>query len=181
MLLPRRLYLIRHCAAAGQEPDAPLTANGCEQAIMLADTLTAAGIERIVCSPFRRARDSIEPLAQRLGLAIEVDDRLAERRLGGGFEDWRRALRATFDDPEICFVDGESSAAATARGVAAIENVLDSGAPVTAVVTHGNLMSLLLRYFNPRFGYAEWERLTNPDVYRVTMTDGAVAIDRVWH
>jgi 2,3-bisphosphoglycerate-dependent phosphoglycerate mutase len=175
------IYLIRHCAAAGQDPAAALTAIGCEQAILLADALTAAGIERIVCSPFRRAQDSIEPLAYRLGIPIEIDDRLAERRLGRGFDDWRRALQATFDDHELCFVDGESSAAATARGIAAIDNVLDSGRHVTAVVTHGNLMALLLRHFNPGFGYTEWERLTNPDVYRVSITNGEIVTERIWH
>ncbi|MGD9894669.1 MAG: histidine phosphatase family protein [Dehalococcoidia bacterium] len=177
---PRHLYLIRHCAAAGQEPDAPLTDAGQRQAVALADVLAAAEIDRIVSSPFRRARDSIAPLAQRAGITIDIDDRFAERVLGSGFDDWRSALRATFDDPNLCFEGGESSAIALARGVAALQDALDAGS-VTAVVTHGNLLALLLRHFDPHVGYAEWEGLTNPDVYRVTATDGGGVTERIWH
>jgi 2,3-bisphosphoglycerate-dependent phosphoglycerate mutase len=178
--LARHLYLIRHCAAAGQEPDAPLTTAGCEQAIALADALAAAGIERILCSPFRRAQDSIAPLAKRLGLTVETDDRLTERALGSGFDDWREALRATFDDPDLSFEGGESSAVAMARGRAALRDTFDAGNSTTAVVTHGNLMALLLRHFDPLFGYDAWERLTNPDVFRVIKVPGAVLTERVW-
>jgi 2,3-bisphosphoglycerate-dependent phosphoglycerate mutase len=34
-----------------------------------------------------------------------------------------------------------------------------------AVVTHGNLLSLIIRYYDPSFGYSEWAKLSNPDVY----------------
>jgi 2,3-bisphosphoglycerate-dependent phosphoglycerate mutase len=176
----RRLYLIRHCVATGQEPEAPLTTDGRRQADALAETLAEAEIGRIISSPFRRAQDSIAPLALRLGLVAGTDDRLAERVLGGGFDDWRMALRATFDDPDLCFDGGESSAAAMARGVAALEDALDAGGNVTAVVTHGNLLALLLRHFDPRVGYAEWENLTNPDVFRVILADGVVETGRIW-
>jgi phosphohistidine phosphatase SixA len=49
------LYLVRHCQATGQEPDAPLTQLGQQQALVLADWLGEAQIERIVSSPFVRA------------------------------------------------------------------------------------------------------------------------------
>jgi 2,3-bisphosphoglycerate-dependent phosphoglycerate mutase len=175
----RHLYLIRHCAAAGQEPDAPLTDTGARQAEALADVLAATKIDRIVSSPFRRARDSIAPLAERAGLIVDVDDRFAERALGSGFEDWRQALRATFDDPNLCFDGGESSAMAMARGVAALQDALDVGG-VTAIVTHGNLLTLLLRHYNSNVSYAEWERLTNPDIYRVVLAEDGVVAERIW-
>ena len=38
-----------------------------------------------------------------------------------------------------------------------------------SIVTHGNLLALLLRHFDGRVGFAAWEALTNPDVYRVTL------------
>jgi 2,3-bisphosphoglycerate-dependent phosphoglycerate mutase len=174
------IYLIRHCAAEGQEPDAPLTAVGREQAEMLADALATVGIGRIVSSPFRRAQDSIAPLAQRLGLAVETDDRLAERVLGSGFGDWRVALRATFDEPDLCYEGGESCNVATARGVAALGDAINHRGQTVALVTHGNLLTLILRHFDPSVGYAECERLTNPDVFRVSMSDGGASLERIW-
>jgi 2,3-bisphosphoglycerate-dependent phosphoglycerate mutase len=176
----RTIYLIRHCAAEGQEPDASLTDAGRGQAVALANTLATAGIDRIVSSPFRRARDSIAPLAQHLRVDVEIDNRLAERVLGTGLVDWRAALRTTFDDPDLCFEGGESCNVATARGVAALWDAVDHRGHPTAVVTHGNLLALLLRHFDPSVGYAEWERLTNPDVFRVIMSDGHASTERIW-
>lgn len=174
------LYLIRHCAAEGQAPDAPLTASGREQAERLADALHREAIDRIISSPFTRARDSIAPLARRLGLDVEIDHRLAERVLGSGFADWRAALRATFDDPDLCFDGGESCRVATARGVAVLDEVLRGDGRAAAVVTHGNLLALLLRHFDSRVGYAEWESLSNPDVFRVTIADVGAVVARIW-
>ncbi|MBW4539579.1 MAG: histidine phosphatase family protein [Myxacorys chilensis ATA2-1-KO14] len=42
------LYLVRHCQATGQKPDAPLTEIGQQQAIALADWLGATQIERVL-------------------------------------------------------------------------------------------------------------------------------------
>jgi 2,3-bisphosphoglycerate-dependent phosphoglycerate mutase len=75
------LYIVRHCKAAGQQPEAVLTADGHLQAVQLAEQLAALPIERIISSPFLRAKQSIAPLAERLGLQINIDARLAERVL----------------------------------------------------------------------------------------------------
>ena len=53
-------------------------------------------------------------------------------------------------------------------------------ADVTVLVTHGNLMTLLLKHFDPRIGFTEWQRLTNPDVYRVVIAPEHAEIARVW-
>lgn len=47
------------------------------------------------------------------------------------------------------------------------------------VVTHGNLMTLLLRYFDERFGFEAWAALTNPDVYLVTVNGLESIVKRV--
>ena len=108
-----------------QEAEAPLTAEGERQAQALADALAAAGIERIVSSPMRRALDSAAPLARRLGLAVEVDARLAERVLSGGVRvDWLDRLRESFDDLDARLQGGESSREAMVRGTAAVDDAL---------------------------------------------------------
>jgi 2,3-bisphosphoglycerate-dependent phosphoglycerate mutase len=173
-------YLLRHCTAVGQAPDAPLTPAGRVQAESLAAALVGHGVERIVSSPWQRAIDSIAPFARRLGLTLETDHRLTERALGTDLTDWRTALRATFDDPDLCYPGGESSRAATARGLAALADALHGGARTVALVTHSNLLALLLRHFDPRIGYAGWKALTNPDVFRVRLSDDTVDVERIW-
>lgn len=174
------LYLVRHCQATGQEPDAPLTPIGEEQAQRLADALDARGIRRIVSSPFARARASVAPLAERLGLAVELDDRLVERVLcGAPIADWRERLRASFDDLDLCLEGGESSRAAMERGAVALRDALAGRRPAI-VVTHGNLLALLLRHLDGTSGFAAWEALTTPDVFAVSVAPSPARIERIW-
>ena len=170
------LYLVRHCSAAGQEPDAPLTDEGERQAEQLADRLAdergGGAVVRILSSPYARAVGSIRPLSERLDVPLETDDRLRERLLcAAPLPDWREHLRASFEDADLCLEGGESSRTALARGLAALADArVDGGASV--VVTHGNLLALLLCELDGRDGFHTWQALSNPDVYRVV--DGAV-------
>lgn len=178
--MTRTIYAIRHCRAEGQSPDAPLTVEGQVQAECLAEFLLEARIEQIVSSPFLRAVQSIQPLAWRLGLAVETDPRLAERVLGHASSDWLDRLRATFDDLDLCFSGGESSRVAKARVTAAVEDTLRGDARTIAVVTHGNLLALLLKQFDDAIGFEHWRKLTNPDVFRVEVDRSGVVIARIW-
>jgi len=167
----RTLYVVRHCQAEGQEADAPLTPEGVAQSDRLADSLATANIERIISSPYIRATQSIEPLARRLNLAVELDVRLIERVLcSGNRPDWQECLRASFSDLDLSFEGGESGREAMQRAVAVVTEIQRHSAQSTLLVTHGNLMALLLKHFDDSIGFAEWRALSNPDVYRVALT-----------
>jgi 8-oxo-dGTP diphosphatase len=79
-----RLYVVRHGHAGGRSgwdgPDEgrPLTHKGRRQALAIADALAASGLGRLVSSPYRRCTQTLEPLADRLGLTVDGDMRLAE-------------------------------------------------------------------------------------------------------
>lgn len=74
------VYLVRHALAgdkrAWEGPDArrPLSRAGRRQAQGLIDLLGDRGIERVVSSPRDRCTQTVEPLADKLGLAVETDD-----------------------------------------------------------------------------------------------------------
>lgn len=171
-----RIYVVRHCKATGQEPGAPLTEAGRQQAEALADLLADQGIDLIVSSPYCRALESAAPLARRLGLPASEDGRLRERVLAGeDLPDWLHHLERSFADPDLRLPGGETSREAMARAVAVVDDVLASGARVPLIVTHGNLMALLLKRFDGRFGFAHWQALSNPDVYLVTDR-----VERIW-
>jgi 2,3-bisphosphoglycerate-dependent phosphoglycerate mutase len=175
------LYIVRHCKAAGQQPEAALTADGHLQAVQLAERLNALPIERVISSPFLRAKQSIAPLAERLGLPIATDKRLAERVLAAGdLPDWLAVLKLSFDDLDRCFAGGESSRAAMQRASEVASEAMAHSASGTLLVTHGNLMTLLLKHFDDRIGFAEWQQLTNPDVYRISLSAERTEIARIW-
>ena len=77
----KRIYLIRHCKAEGQEQAAKLTTEGIEQSHQLAKFLENRNIDYIVTSPFERAVETIIPFCNKLGLDYSVDNRLEERVL----------------------------------------------------------------------------------------------------
>lgn len=77
-----QLLLIRHALPLRSEPgqgsDPDLSEEGIEQAKRLPDALARFPITRLVSSPQVRAVQTAQPVADALGLIIEIDDRLAE-------------------------------------------------------------------------------------------------------
>ena len=76
---PTLLLLIRHAEQQTlREVDPPLSDRGRRQAELLADRLVRSPIEAVVSSPMLRAQQTALPLAQRLGIEVELIDDLAE-------------------------------------------------------------------------------------------------------
>src|SRR5436305_11011237 len=84
-------FLIRHGAndlldraIAGRLPGVHLNAHGRQQAERLAERLAQEPIRRIYSSPLERARETAQPLADRLGLEMRIAPELNEIDFG----DW---------------------------------------------------------------------------------------------
>lgn len=179
--MEKKIYMIRHASAAGQSEEAMLTEQGWAQAVLLRDFLNDVKIDRIISSPFKRALQTIEPYAAQFNMRVEVDQRLSERILStADLPDWMEKLKASFDDLDLAFEGGESSRTAMNRAAAVIEDIVKSDAKTAMVVTHGNLLSLLLKYYNDEYGFYEWKKLSNPDVYLLCFMGNGVTIERIW-
>jgi len=176
-----QIYVIRHCKATGQSEDAPLTDQGFEQAEALAHFLLKTGIELVVCSPYLRAQQSIEPYVHRNNIPIILDSRLSERVLStSNLDNWFECLQRTFDDFDLSFDGGESSRQAMERAIEVVKKFESTESKCIAMVTHGNLMTLLLRHFDTRFGFNEWAKFTNPDVFLIDVGENKSTVERVW-
>lgn len=177
----KQIFLIRHCKAFGQEPDAQLTEEGRIQSNLLNDFLANQAIDHIISSPYVRAVESITPFARNQNLKIHIDNRLSERVLSSeDLVEWLPLLRESFDDLDRNLTGGESSREAMMRGVSVVQDILKSSYQHVAVVTHGNLLSLILKHYDDSFGFVEWKGLTNPDVYVLRIHDENIEIDRAW-
>ncbi|EEK70858.1 MULTISPECIES: histidine phosphatase family protein [Bacillus] len=178
----KKIIVIRHCSATGQKRDAELTFAGKDQANTLAAFLleNQLQIDHIISSPFVRAIDSIRPYAIQANLSIEEDERLAERILSNvPMDDWMQKLESTFTNIDIAFSGGESTKQATDRAISLIQEVLKLEHDTTLLVTHGNLLTLILKHFDHTIGFDEWKTLTNPDIYEITLDEQSI-IQRLW-
>lgn len=114
----KSIYVVRHCQAAGQEPEAPLTSQGTKDAEAFIDFFRDKKIDVIYSSPFLRAVETIRPFADSVGLKVNPDDRLKERVLSSyPLDDWMAKLEATYHDLDLTLEGGESSREAMRRGV----------------------------------------------------------------
>ncbi|NOU74256.1 histidine phosphatase family protein [Paenibacillus sp. LMG 31458] len=177
----KNVFIVRHCQAEGQSADARLSDLGLNQANKLTEFLMPKNIDYIISSPYERAYRTIFPLAERLGIEIVTDNRLTERILSEkNHPDWREMLRQTYYDLDLCYEGGESSNVATHRVITVVKELLNSRFENIIIASHGNLISLLLKYFDDRIGYKEWENLSNPDVFHLSFMKDTPNIERIW-
>ena len=177
-------YLVRH-AHADLTPDEnrPLSARGYKDAVRVADILKKYPINFIYSSPFLRAHQTIMPLAFRLSLPVNIELDLRERRLGNtSTEDFFDCVRETWRNPSFAYPEGESNATAQERGIGIVNRLqkeLSAGHIVLS--THGNLMALILQWFDPTIDFVFWKLLTMPDIYELCLGhEGEVSIRRLW-
>jgi broad specificity phosphatase PhoE len=71
---PTIIYLVRHAEKTDEANDPGLTEAGRQRALELARLLHDAGIGTIYSTEFARTRDTVAPLAEQLGLQIQIYD-----------------------------------------------------------------------------------------------------------
>lgn len=106
------VHLVRHGCAGdkhdwpGPDAERPLDAAGVAQAQALADLLADRPIRRLLSSPTARCRQTVEPLAHRLGLPVEDHDALrpdaTRAELDGLLAEVRAAAPADGADVVLC-------------------------------------------------------------------------------
>ncbi|HLQ83400.1 MAG TPA: histidine phosphatase family protein [Pseudogracilibacillus sp.] len=108
----------------------------------------------------------------------QLEERVLSTKL---LSDWLEKLRTTFKSPYIKFEGGESSEEAVNRIIEVVEGAFKSELENTVIVTHGNLMALLLNHYNKQFGFNEWANLSNPDIYLLKSDSNRVTFERLWN
>lgn len=176
-------YIVRHCQANGQSENTSLTPQGIAQSQSLAQFFSGIHLNQIISSPYKRAIQTTEPLAHAKQLEVKIDQRLSERVLSRKpMDDWYEKLKLSFTDLHLTFEGGESSHEAMNRIVETLYEQINLGKDHTLFVTHGNIMSLLLKHADPTIGFKEWKKLSNPDVYVLKYFEpDHVEIKRIWH
>jgi broad specificity phosphatase PhoE len=177
------IVLLRHAEAVTpsdpryEENNRPLAVAGRREAERLADELAVEAVAAIYSSPYPRAVQTVEPLARRLRLEIDLVDDLRERLLSpGALPGWREQLQRSWTDFRYALEDGESSAEAQRRVTEVLETLRRRHPGIRIVVaSHGNLIALALHAIAPgQVDFEFWAAMPTPAVY-VLPGDGTVS------
>jgi len=104
------VYLVRHADAGARhewhQPDdlRPLSTRGARQAEGVLAALGERPIKRILSSPAMRCRETVRPLAETLGLDIELSSALLE---GAALQDALAVLRSVASDEAVLCSHGD--------------------------------------------------------------------------
>lgn len=185
------IYMVRHAESPyteGNERTRGLSLAGKKNVEKVTELLQDEGINLIVSSPYARAVLTVEGLAERLNLEIQSIEELGERHFAGenyiiSDEEFMPAIRDSFSDPNYSLPGGESAADCQNRSVAALQTILEEykGKKI-AIGTHGNVMTLMMQYFDSNYGFDFWIQTKKPDIYKMEFEDLELKdVTRLWN
>jgi broad specificity phosphatase PhoE len=189
-----QLLVIRHALPLRSEPgqgsDPELSADGIAQAKRLPDALARFPITRLVSSPQRRAIQTAQPVADALGLTIDVDDRVAE--YDRDLEHYTPIEEASQEDLQR-LIDGHlpggvDEDAFIARVKAGVDDIVTAAAheDTVALFSHGGVINALLhdimktkRLLCVQVDYAGITRLLKSRTGKLGVA-GVNSVEHVW-
>ncbi|WP_201715321.1 histidine phosphatase family protein [Rossellomorea arthrocnemi] len=172
-----KLYLVRHAHSVytPEELTRPLSAKGKQDALQVTERLKNERIDVVCSSPYKRAVETVEGIAGLINQEIILVEEMRERTLSAGpVENFHEAISSVWADPAFSLEGGESNLTAQNRGVHAIFNIMEEYNGENVVIgTHGNIMVLIMNYFDETYDVEFWRELEMPDIYCLTF-DGVI-------
>ncbi|MBE5804103.1 MAG: histidine phosphatase family protein [Clostridiales bacterium] len=169
------VYFVRHAEPNYHNHDdltRELSAKGMEDRHKVTRLLADLPVDAVLSSPFRRAVDTVKPLADSRGLPIRTVEAFRERRVDSCWiEDFNSFCQAQWADFDFRLTDGESLREVQARNVAALRAVLREYSGQTVVIgSHGTALSTIINRYDPAFGYEAFRQIRGlmPWVVRFT-------------
>lgn len=156
-----RLYLIRH-ARSQMRGDAakrwPLSTRGRREAGVLARQDFWREVDLIFSSPEPKARQTVEPVARRWGIAVKNASCLHELHHPRLIPDYEEAIARLFAEPEVSVAGLEPAAQAVERITRCLKELVAAHPDQTlAVASHGLVLTLFLARLEDRWPtVAEW-------------------------
>ncbi|WP_261300934.1 histidine phosphatase family protein [Paenibacillus andongensis] len=184
------IYMVRHAESPfvfGQEKTRGLSEEGLADSRRVSDLLKDVEFDSIVSSTYTRAIQTVQYLAESKGLPIKEFEELRERPIKGldykaPWEELLKAIETSFVDLDFALEGGESTRDAQQRSIPIIENLLKQYRGKNIVIgTHGNIMTLIMNYYNNNYGFDFWNSTSKPDIYKMTFIDNQLeGIERIW-
>lgn len=179
------VYFVRHAHSTytSDELRRPLSVKGQADAEKITQILNKENIDYFISSPYKRAVQTVEGATHFFGKEVIIENGFKERKLSEvPVENFDIAIIKVWAEPTFSFEGGESNIIAQKRGVEATLKVVEryEGSNI-AIGTHGNLMVLILNYFDKKYGFNFWRELDMPDIYKLTFEEKTLKeVNRIW-
>lgn len=170
------VYFVRHAHSTytSDELNRPLSQQGIEGADKVTKLLSKENITDVISSPYKRAVQTVEGIAKLCGLEVITEEAFKERKLADkSVDNFEEAVVKAWEDLNFALPGGETGYYAQERGVQALERLLKEYRGRNIVIgTHGNIMVLIMNYYDSKFNYEFWCDLNMPDIYKLSFEDG---------
>jgi 2,3-bisphosphoglycerate-dependent phosphoglycerate mutase len=179
------VYLVRHAESiyTPDELSRPISDKAKVDVDRLKEGFESIRLDKVFSSPYRRAIQTVERLALDRNLEVEIVEEIKERRKSlGKLDNFFENVKKLWDDPSYKFDGGESNLEGQARGIKALKRLLVENEGKTIVIGgHGDMMTLILNYYDNVYGYETWRQMDMPDVYKLVFEKNKiVSVERIW-
>ncbi|WP_246627947.1 histidine phosphatase family protein [Paenibacillus oenotherae] len=164
-----------------------LSAEGDAAAKRVAEYFSGIDIHYLASSPYARAKQTIQYLAESKLLPVAEYEELVERPIKGldyksTWDVIEEAIRKSFIDHDFALEGGETTWQAQQRAIPVIEKLLEEQQGKNIVIgTHGNIMTIIMNYYDAEYGYAFWNQTSKPDIYSMMFNRNRLErIERIW-
>ena len=159
-----QIYFVRHALPNFDNHNdlaRELTQIGLQDTMLVVDYFKGKKIDAILSSPYKRAFDTVAPLAEERSMTIIPIDDFRERKVDSiWIEDFDEFADRQWADFNYKLKDGETLGEVQERNIAALRTVLDAYSDRMVVIGgHGTAISTVINYFLPEFGRDDYLRI----------------------
>ncbi|PGO33719.1 histidine phosphatase family protein [Bacillus cereus] len=166
------VYFVRHAHSTytKEERKRPLSEKGWLDAQNITSLLKDEKVDVVISSPYKRAIQTVQGIANIYNVSIQLEEDLRERLLSKEpVTDFNDAMEKVWGDWNYAYEGGESNDIAQRRAVICMQGILKKYKGKNIVIgTHGNIMVLLMNYFDSKYDFQFWKTLHMPDMYKLT-------------
>jgi 2,3-bisphosphoglycerate-dependent phosphoglycerate mutase len=184
------IYFVRHAISPftlGKEKERGLSEQGKQDAHKVAQLLIVEDINVIASSTYTRAIETVKVLAYQSNIPILEFEELRERPIASleyevAEHELLDAIEKSFEDIDYCLIGGESTREAQDRAIPIIKRLLtEYEGKKIAIGTHGNIMTIIMKYFDNNYGNEFWKQTTKPDIYQLEFEGNKLnTVERIW-
>jgi len=176
--LTTKLYFIRHAKpdfSVKEDMIRPLSFEGMEKSKELVKLFTEIKIDFIYSSPYKRAIQTIEPIAKNKNIFIEIINNFRERKMSDNWIDnFNEFCKKQWNDFNYKLIDGESLIEVQNRNIEELEKILFNNKGKTIIIgTHGTALSTIINYYDKTFNYENFMGIVDimPYIMKIEFND----------